>query len=155
MDNTATILTTGTHLKKRNFRNIYTVIYELLDGARDQIHLVTYVITDNAMWLVDLLEKNLRRGRSVKFIVNELNPSLKITKRLYRLDKKYDNFTLIEFQKKYPGETIHAKLIVVDRKKAVIGSMNFTWGGMVGNHEVGVLVEGPDIEDLAYTLDMI
>ncbi|AFL95282.1 hypothetical protein CL1_1079 [Thermococcus cleftensis] len=155
MSRNVKILTTGNHLKSRNFRNIETVIQELFDDAHEQIHLVTYVITDNTMWLIDMIEKSLRRGRFVKLIVNELNPSLKVTQKLFQLKKHYENFILVEFSKKYPGETIHAKTIVVDRRKAVIGSMNFTWGGMVGNHEIGVLIEGPEIEDLAYALDML
>ncbi len=149
------ILTTGNHLKSRNFRNIETVIQELFDNAHEQIHLVAYVITDNAMWLADLIEKSLRRGRFVKLIINKLDPSLKITQKLLQLKKQYENFILIEFSRKYPGETIHAKAVVIDRRKAVIGSMNFTWGGMVGNHEIGVLIEGPEVEDLAYALDML
>ncbi|WP_175059677.1 phosphatidylserine/phosphatidylglycerophosphate/cardiolipin synthase family protein [Thermococcus sp. 2319x1] len=152
---TARILTTGNRLKRKEFRNIDTLVYELLENAIEQIHLVSYVITDGAMWLVDLIEKNLQKGRSVKFIVNELDPSKRITERLYNMRVKYPDFNLVEFSKKYPGETIHAKAIVVDRRKAIIGSMNFTWGGMVGNHEIGVLIEGPDVEDLAYVFDLI
>ena len=152
---TARILTTGNRLKKKEFRNIDTLVYELLENAKEQIHLVSYVITDGAMWLVDLIEKNLQKGRSVKFIVNELDPSKRITERLYNMRVKYRDFDLVEFSKKYSGEIIHAKAIVIDRRKAIIGSMNFTWGGMVGNHEIGVLIEGPDVEDLAYVLDLI
>jgi len=152
---TAIILTTGNRLKIKEFRNIDTVSHDLLENAREQIHLVSYVITDGASWLVDLIEKNLQKGRSVKFIVNELDPSKEIANRLYSMRAQYENFTLVEFSKKYPGETIHAKAIVVDRRKAIIGSMNFTWGGMVGNHEIAVLIEGPDVEDLVYVLDMI
>lgn len=152
---TARILTIGNRLKRKEFRNIDTLVYELLENAMERIHLVSYVITDGAMWLVDLIEKNLQKGRSVKFIVNELDPSKRITERLYSMRVKYRDFELVEFSKKYPGETIHAKAIIVDRRKAIVGSMNFTWGGMVGNHEIGVLIEGPDIEYLAYVLDMI
>lgn len=151
----AQILTTGDRLKTKEFRNIDALVYELLENAREQIHLVSYVITDGASWLVDLVEKNLQKGRSIKLIVNELDPSKGITDRLYSMHSKYRDFVLVEFSKKYPGETIHAKAIVVDRRRAIIGSMNFTWGGMVGNHEIGVLIEGPDVEDLAYVLDMI
>ena len=152
---TARILTTGNHLKRKEFRNIDTMVYELLENATKQIHLVSYVITDGAMWLVDLIEKNLQKARSVKFIVNELDHSKRITERLHNMRVKYRDFELVEFSKKYPGEIIHAKAVVVDRRKAIIGSMNFTWGGMVGNHEIGVLIEGPDVEDLAYVLDLI
>ena len=152
---TARILTTGSRLKRKEFRNIDTLVYELLENAMEQIHLVSYVITDGAMWLVDLIEKNLQKGRSVKFIVNELDPSKRITERLHSMSVKYRDFDLVEFSKRYLGETIHAKAIVVDRRRAIIGSMNFTWGGMVGNHEIGVLLEGPDVEDLAYMLDLI
>lgn len=40
------------------------------------------------------------------------------------------------------GEELHAKVIVVDRQKAVVGSAYFTRNGMVLNREIAVLING-------------
>jgi phosphatidylserine/phosphatidylglycerophosphate/cardiolipin synthase-like enzyme len=51
------------------------------------------------------------------------------------------------------GSLLHAKVLVMDRKKAVFGSANFSWGGMVANHEVGVLLEGNSAWTLATLIE--
>ena len=51
------------------------------------------------------------------------------------------------------GRQLHAKVIVVDRKGAVIGSANFSWGGMVANYEVGVLIDGYEAWKMAKLID--
>lgn len=43
---------------------------------------------------------------------------------------------------------MHAKALVADRNRALIGSANFTWSGLQGNLEVGLLVEGEVAADL-------
>jgi phosphatidylserine/phosphatidylglycerophosphate/cardiolipin synthase-like enzyme len=50
---------------------------------------------------------------------------------------------------------VHGKVIVVDRKKAVIGSANFTWSGMYGNYEIGVMVYDRQDWKLAKVIDIL
>lgn len=49
-----------------------------------------------------------------------------------------------------PGAVLHAKLLVVDRKRALVGSANLTGAALTKNLEAGVLV---DDEDVAAKLD--
>ena len=51
-----------------------------------------------------------------------------------------------------PRKMLHAKVIVRDRDVAVVGSANFSWGGMASHYEVGVYLDGDEAETLA---DMI
>lgn len=48
---------------------------------------------------------------------------------------------------------MHAKAIVADRDRALVGSANFTTGGFRNNIEVGVEVRGPVATDLAKLFD--
>jgi len=41
-----------------------------------------------------------------------------------------------------PGASLHAKILVVDRKTALVGSANFTGHGMERNLECGLLIRG-------------
>ncbi len=154
-----TILISGRQFGgKRNLRMIAPVVRELLDSAEREIQIATYVISAGGMTLIKKLRDALNRGVSVKFIINSLNPDIiphGVRKELMTLQEEYPHFTLIEFEKKYPGEMLHAKVIVVDREKAIIGSMNLTRSGLNLNHEVAVLVEGKGVEELAYILDTI
>lgn len=56
-----------------------------------------------------------------------------------------------------PGcnELVHAKVLVVNRQHAIIGSANFTYGGLTANHELGVWLKGSEAWELARALDRI
>lgn len=55
--------------------------------------------------------------------------------------------------KLFQRKMLHAKVVVVDREKAVLGSANFSWGGMSAHYEVGVLLEGPEAWTLSKLVD--
>jgi len=44
-----------------------------------------------------------------------------------------------------PGASLHAKLLVVDARRALVGSANLTRRALTANLEAGVLIEGPDL----------
>jgi len=48
---------------------------------------------------------------------------------------------------------MHAKVIIADRIKALVGSANFSSGGMKTNMELGFLVEGPVVERLCTVVE--
>ena len=51
-----------------------------------------------------------------------------------------------------PKKILHAKVIVVDEyrdtAKAIVGSANFSWGGLANHYEVGTYVEGEQAKTL-------
>lgn len=51
-----------------------------------------------------------------------------------------------------PKKILHAKVIVVDEyrdtAKAIVGSANFSWGGLANHYEVGMYVEGIEAKAL-------
>lgn len=50
--------------------------------------------------------------------------------------------------KKYPGTYLHAKAIVVDGKRAYVGSENFTANSLNNNRELGILLDDPAILEI-------
>lgn len=50
---------------------------------------------------------------------------------------------------------VHAKVVIVDEKRAYIGSANFTQTGLGSNFELGVLVDGPLVDDVTTVFDEI
>jgi phosphatidylserine/phosphatidylglycerophosphate/cardiolipin synthase-like enzyme len=43
------------------------------------------------------------------------------------------------------GAVLHAKLLVIDGRRALVGSANLTHRALTANLEAGVLVEDPDL----------
>ena len=143
------ILATGPDLVKIGLRGIEPVIEEIIMEANQEIQLLVYVFTPKAIHLLKLLEHSLERGIDVTIVINSLSKQNETIKtELNLLKSKYDHLKIINL---FEAENhyLHAKLVVVDRKKAVVGSANFTWGGMYGNYEVGLLVEGEQVWKLA------
>jgi phosphatidylserine/phosphatidylglycerophosphate/cardiolipin synthase-like enzyme len=50
---------------------------------------------------------------------------------------------------------MHAKAIVADRRVALVGSANFTAGGLRSNLEVGVRVTGAVAADIVRTIERL
>lgn len=47
------------------------------------------------------------------------------------------------------------KVIVIDIKKSVVESANFSWCGMYSNYEVGLLIGGEPVWQLAAIIDSL
>jgi phosphatidylserine/phosphatidylglycerophosphate/cardiolipin synthase-like enzyme len=136
-------------------RAIGPVVQELIRGAKRELHLVTYSITPAAPLLLHLIEEALVRGVKSRIIIDhfeEQPPELQ--RRLTELEGTYEHLGLFNFTDPAGGR-LHAKVLVADRRRAVLGSANFTWGGFVKNHELAVLLEGSPARALALAADQI
>jgi len=151
-----TIVVTGLAWMGHGIGSIYTTIEELLTSACDEVQIAAYGITAGAKEFVGLIAGCLSRGLVVTLIVNKFgNQPKEIQTTISKLAQRYRHFTLLEFQPKEKNEDLHAKLIVVDRSRALIGSPNLTWKGLVSNHELAVLVDGPAAGTVARLLDLL
>lgn len=133
--------------------SIESAIEDLLSSAQREILLTAYAI-GQADRIFDLLEAALARGIRVVMIVNRLSEQHRsVQQRLERLSNKYAHFHLYPFQ---PDEgDLHAKVLVVDRRMALIGSSNLSYSGMVINHELAVLIEGMHASSIAGAIDTL
>lgn len=50
---------------------------------------------------------------------------------------------------------MHAKVIVADRQRALVGSANFTWSGFSNNLELGLRIEGTAAESLCQVIETL
>jgi cardiolipin synthase len=146
------IIATGELFVGYGVRSIGAVITEIINEAKEEIQIMAYLIT--SMDFIDLLVSAAERGVSVNVIVNNLQEQPEnIKKSLQHATENFLYFTVKEFCKKQRG-SLHAKVIVVDRQKAVIGSANFTKQGIeAGNHEIAVLLQGNKAEKVAELID--
>ncbi len=133
--------------------SIESAIENLLENAQHEILLTVYSI-GKADRVFDLLESALARGIRVQMVVNRLSEQHdSIRFRLNTWQQTYGHFYLYPFE---PGDErgeLHAKVLVVDRKRALVGSSNLSYNGLILNHEMAVLVEGEDASVVGATID--
>jgi len=131
------------------------VMQELVINARSEVHILAYVITRAATPLLQLLEQALSRGVRVTVVVNVIpGQPLEMSAELRRLASEFQHAKIRVFDDE-EGSQLHAKVLIADRQRAVIGSANYSWGGLVANHEMGVLVDDRMAWELAELTDRL
>jgi phosphatidylserine/phosphatidylglycerophosphate/cardiolipin synthase-like enzyme len=149
------VLATGPEFLGRDIRGIEPVIEEIIQEAKSEIQLVAYVFTSNAFHILQLLEEAAERGVKVTIIINNLeSQEKKVIAKMKSLTRKYRHFKVFDFMH-IKKKQLHAKVVITDRKKAVVGSANFSWSGMYGNHEIGLLIKGENAWKLAKVIDVL
>ena len=137
-------------------RSINSIIEEILPEANNEVQIVAYRITRGADDFLNMIASCLSRGVKVNLIINRFDcQPTDIKRRLLRFVKQFLHFGLFDFNPKDKAEDLHAKLIVLDRSKALIGSSNITWRGLVLNHELGVIVEGQSASKIGVLIDCL
>lgn len=150
------IAVTGTAWMGGGVGSVQTTIEELLDMADSEIQIAVYEITGGADEFLDRLRACLARGVRVTMIINRYDdkpPSIR--QRLQDLAGRFPQFEILDFRPKNNTEDLHAKILVVDRNEALVGSANLTWKGLVGNHELAVVVSGSAASVIAKLLDKL
>lgn len=46
-------------------------------------------------------------------------------------------------------------MLIVDRRKAIIGSSNLSWRGLIANHETALMLEHGEVGTLARAFDVL
>ena len=152
--NKVQILATGPEFLKDGIRGTGPVIEEIIKNSEKEIQILAYVISHHASKFLDLLELALKREIKITIILNKFEKhDVKIKKKIKKMQKLYRKFTIIDFTGSTRNPDLHAKVIVVDRKNAIIGSANFSWHGMTGNYEIGVYLEGDSAWKLGKLID--
>jgi len=151
--NKVQILATGSEFLKGGVRGTGPVIEEMIKSSEKEIQIMAYVISLHASKFLDYLEEALQKEVKMTIILNRLDEQdEKIKKKIKKMERQYRKLKVINFTDPLGGD-LHAKVIVVDRKKAVIGSANFSWHGMSHNYEVGVQIEGDSAWKLGKLID--
>jgi len=149
-----TLLVTGLELLDPSIRTIDSAVHELVCEAKDEIIIVAYLLTEAALGIIDQLRKSAERGVKITVLINSLEHQERTVIERLKLLVKYPNVRILSFSDPRGGH-LHAKVILADRRRAVIGSANLSWGGMVTNYEVGVLIEGETAWKLATAIDRL
>jgi cardiolipin synthase len=135
--------------------SIESALERLFREARQEILLTAYSISTSTDLLFEWLESTLARGVEVKLVVNRLDTQASdVDYRLNRLSASYPHFRLWDFVPENEAD-LHAKVVVVDRRLALVGSSNLSRRGLIANHELAVLLEGQAAADVAKAVDLL
>lgn len=116
--------------------------------ANQEILLTSYAFSNATDLLIEWFVAALNRGVIIRLVLNRINEQPgEVVNRLLNLFRSYPHFYLYSFEDEQEYD-LHAKVIVADRKIALIGSSNLSRRGLLSNHELAILVEGTSAEQI-------
>jgi len=148
-EKTELVITTLDSFKLRS-RKIRDVIQELLNSAEESIVFTGYSVSDYFAEMIDTIIRKSQQGIYVTLYVN--NAEKQSLERLLAYQGKF--LKVYEYSKSKVDKmaALHAKILVVDKKKSLVSSANLSYHGLEGNIEIGLLneslVKAMQIEDL-------
>lgn len=140
-------------------RSIGASMVELLEDAKQEIIVVAYRLTVAVPEFTGSLEKALSRGCMVRIIRDQASVVVDAEERyINKLLKLYSTVSIFDFRDHNnlnPNCALHAKMIIVDRSNAIVGSANFSKNGMLDNHEIAIKLSGAEVKSLGITCDQL
>jgi len=129
----------------------------LVRNARREIMLCAYAITSSAVPFLAHIAEVVGQGVVATIALNGFSrhPS-QVQTHLKNLARQYpERWHLRDFDPGINETELHAKVLVVDRSAALVGSANLSFHGMSVNHEMAVVVRGPAAESVAARIDLL
>lgn len=111
-------------------------ILQFIQSAHSDIHMYAQDVTDYQM--IGALANAARLGKQVRILLS-VSPGKLKSKKLLFLQKAG---VIIHNSRHY---YIHAKVIIIDHQRALLGSINFTKASLENNRELSVFTEDPNV----------
>lgn len=131
-----------------NVRSTLAVMQEMIVAAQKSVFLVGYSLTTSTSYPLIVLEQLVsakRRGCDVKVALHDDNKNYRQLKHIW--PSKLILPTLLRWvgDQDDTMASLHAKMLLVDRKEILVTSANLTHHGLRSNIEVGVRIKGGNI----------
>jgi phosphatidylserine/phosphatidylglycerophosphate/cardiolipin synthase-like enzyme len=137
-----------------------SMMEKLMSEDLDELQILSYDITTHAKEFLNLLKNAIKSGVKTTMVYNVPSEEQMRQKsrsnaidELKQMHLEFGNFIFVPFP--VDGKILHAKVVIANRKKAYVGSSNFTWGGMSKNYEVGMVVGEHDSYILSKLVDSL
>ena len=154
-DGASRVVVTGLSWMGSGIGSIESAVVELFGEATNEIIMAVYSIGTGADLIYQWLEGALVRGIQVTLVINHLDGQPRdVVARLRQLTGRYRHFRVFDFLGE--GESdLHAKVVVVDHRLALIGSSNISRRGLLTNHELAVIVDGETAAEAGRAMDAL
>ncbi|MHA1195194.1 MAG: phospholipase D-like domain-containing protein [Promethearchaeota archaeon] len=142
------IVSTGEKWVGYGIRSFSSIVEEMINDAEREIIMTIYIISD--IKIIRNIKKALDRGISIEIYIYfpEIFPVSKAINEILDFKNEYRHLKIY----KIPDKILHAKVLITDSFKVLIGSANLTLGGMIKNYELGVLIKNGRIAQKIITL---
>jgi phosphatidylserine/phosphatidylglycerophosphate/cardiolipin synthase-like enzyme len=123
------------------------VLTDLISRAKKRVVMASPFLDVGFDGLSSEIVRLVRRGGTFLLLTRDLqNPGSHNSKVVNRLRDRCENSSDLEvIHWEEAGLGLHMKALVVDSRRAYVGSANFTRGGFGYHAELGVLLEGPSV----------
>lgn len=140
-------------LRPPPLRQTAGVMLELIDAAADELILATPFVDLRAVAAMSgSLASARRRGVDLAIVTSVGRGQSFAAIAMNDESDGLGGLRVTEVRTEVSPLGSHAKVLVVDRRRAYVGSANLTAAGLGRNVEIGVEVTGPQVEDLARLL---
>ena len=141
-DKVSLVITAPTELSIKA-RSTRSVVRSMINSAERNILITGYSLSSYFADTTDTIIEKSQRGVLVKFFVNNIEKQSEFDKII-----KYKGKYMEIYDYTQPEDTmsaLHAKVISVDQKKALITSANLSYHGQQGNIEIGTLIDSKHV----------
>lgn len=151
------IVVSGSTWMGSGLGSIESALYRLFTQVNDEIIIVAYAISSATPLLFEQLATMLSRGIRVRCLINRFpDQPPGVQRHFQRLQHRFPHLLQVySFTPQSDAADLHAKIILVDRYYALIGSANLSLRGLLDNHELGVVIEGAGAADIARAIDLL
>jgi phosphatidylserine/phosphatidylglycerophosphate/cardiolipin synthase-like enzyme len=151
------IVTTGLGWLGGGAGAIERTLIQLIETAQRELVLAVYAMSAGPARVWEALERTIDGGVACTLVIDRLtSQNLVIRERLQALRTRHSStFRLLDFVGETQSDHLHAKIVVADRRRALVGSANLTAHGMLLAHELAVVVDGPTAEQIAARVEML
>lgn len=153
---TVKTIVTGLGWMGSGFGSIDTALEEIVASAQRELTILAYSTSDGADALLTAVRERLSDGVRVVMVVDRLADQYgQVPARLMQMAGDYPSHCLIYDFSASPNAHLHAKAVIADRQRAIVGSANLSWHGLVTNHELALYVAGSAVADIAQATDRL
>lgn len=151
------VVVSGSSWMGSGLGSIESALYRLFTRANDEIIIVAYAISSATPILFQQLTTVLQRGIRLRILMNRFPLQPPGVQQFFQsLQQGFPHLLqLFTFTPQSEEADLHAKIVLVDRYYALIGSANLSLRGLMDNHELGVVIEGAGAADIARAVDLL
>lgn len=137
--------------------SIESALYQLFTQANDEVVIVAFAVSTATPMLFQQLTMMLQRGIRIRCLINRfLEQPQNVQRQFLRMKGNFPRLLEIySFVAQNNEADLHAKIIIVDRNTALVGSANLSMRGLMDNHELGVIIEGVGALDVVKAVDQL
>jgi phosphatidylserine/phosphatidylglycerophosphate/cardiolipin synthase-like enzyme len=128
--------------------NTYDTVKYLIESAEQEVFIVGYSFSfreESVKELLKSVERAVERNCRVNIIVNDVENNFKEIMKYWEKENYQLNVYHWIGSDLNDYTSLHAKLIIVDQRKLLLTSANFSYHGFHKNIETGVIIENHEI----------